>query len=500
MSFLRRCHQRKCSAFMNSCVRQNCRSFTKIAALLESKAVGSRMTVQGWVKSKRKMKLVTFIDVSDGSSSEKLQIAVTNEVPPQIDVGASVKVDGIVQSFGKKGQIELLAESVELIGPCNLEDGYPFAPRKTYSMEYIRQKLLYRPRTNLFSSVLRLRSNAATAFRNHLNAEGFYEVNAPILTSSDCEGAGEVFSVKPNNQELLKQMAKEGQSQECAFFNSKVYLSVSGQMHLEAAVRGLSHVYTFGPTFRAENSKSRLHLAEFYMLEAEEILYNNSIETVISTIEKMLRNVTQCLLDSSMADLESVRNVQIQQKKSARDVVEYEADPLDVENIQKTFLSSSPYTIMTYREAMDILSSSKNKFKSMPKFEDGLTKEHELYLVKHNKNRPIFVIEWPVHLKAFYMKASKDGSMVEALDLLVPIVGELCGGSVRENDPQILSSRMKKLGVEETLSWYTDLRRFGNVSTGGFGLGFERYLQCLLNITNIKDVTPFPRWPHNCQM
>lgn len=458
------------------------------------------MTIQGWVKSKRKMKMVTFIDVSDGSSSEKLQIALPKKVPSHFDVGASVKICGTVQTFGQKGQIELLADSVELIGPCNIDEGYPFAPRKTYSLEYIRQNLLYRPRTNMFSSVLRLRSNAADAFRHHLNKEGFYEVNVPILTSSDCEGAGEVFSVKPNNQQLLKSMVKAGQSEESAFFNSKVYLTVSGQMHLESAVRGLSHVYTFGPTFRAENSKSRLHLSEFYMLEAEEILYNKSLETVINTIEKMLRNVTQNLLDSCIAELECVKNVQIQQKKSGENVVEYEADPLDVENIQKTFLSSSPYTIMTYREAIDILSRSKEIFKAMPQFEDGLSKEHELYLVKHNKNRPIFVIDWPAHLKAFYMKGSKDGSMVEALDLLVPIVGELCGGSVRENDPNILSSKMKKLGLEDTLAWYTELRRFGNVSTGGFGMGFERYLQCLLNITNIKDVMPFPRWPHNCQM
>lgn len=201
------------------------------------------------MKSKRKMKKVTFIDVSDGSSSEKLQIALPNELPSHLDVGASVKVDGTVQSFGKGGQIELLADSVEVIGPCNHEDGYPFAPRKTYSMEYIRKDLLYRPRTNIFGSVLRLRSNAASAFRNHLNGEGFYEVNAPVLTSSDCEGAGEVFSVKPNSQELLKQMAKQGQSEECAFFNSKVYLTVSGQMHLESAVRWVNKCYPVSMIF-----------------------------------------------------------------------------------------------------------------------------------------------------------------------------------------------------------------------------------------------------------
>lgn len=497
MIFLRVCNLFPRAAHVNY---QSFRRFTKISALIESKPVGNHIKVQGWIKSKRKMKALTFIDVADGSTAEKLQVALPKNILPQFDVGASVKIDGTVQTFGSKGQIEILADNVEVIGSCNHNDGYPFAPKSTYSMEYVRQHLQFRPRTNLFSSVLRIRSCASNAFRDHLCKQGFYEVNTPILTSFDCEGGGEVFSVKPDSKNLLKTMAKTGVSEDEAFFDSKTYLTVSGQMHLESAVRGLGQVYTFGPTFRAENSKSRLHLAEFNMLETEEVLSSSSIEPVLSTIESMLRNVTQRILDSTQADLECIRKVQIHQKTSGADVLEYEVEPLNEEGIKNTFLSNDPYTVMSYKEAFDILSRSKTNFKVRPAFEDGLSKEHELYLVKHNSNRPIFVVDWPAHLKAFYMKRSKDNSTVAAVDLLVPVVGELCGGSVREDNVELLSSVLKERGLEEKMSWYVDLRRFGNVTTGGFGMGYERYLQCLLNIPNIKDVIPYPRWPHNCQM
>ncbi|KAJ1522977.1 hypothetical protein ONE63_002113 [Megalurothrips usitatus] len=480
--------------------QQNTRLYSKIEAVFKTKPLGSRMTVQGWIKAKRKMKAVTFIDISDGSTSDKLQVALLRDVAPNLDVGASVRVEGTLQTFGNKDQLELVAEKLEIIGQCKHEDGYPFNPRKSYSMEYIRQYLDFRPRTNIFSSVLRVRSSAANEFRNHLANEGFCELNTPVLTSCDCEGAGEVFSVKPHNENLLRQMARKGISEEDTFFNTKAFLSVSGQMHLESAVRGLGHVYTFGPTFRAENSKSRLHLSEFYMLETEEILDNNNIETVLSTIEKMLREVTQSLLDKNLSDLEMIRNVQVNQRKVNSNVSEYEVEPLDLENVRKTFLPSCPYSIMTYKEAIEILSMCKEDFKVKPDHENGLAKEHELYLVKRNNNIPIFVVDWPSNLKAFYMKEIKNTSNVAALDLLVPVVGELCGGSVREDDVHVLSTKLNRLGLEEKMSWYLNMRKFGNVQTGGFGMGFERYLQCLLNIPNIKDVMPFPRWPHNCFM
>ncbi|KAK3911362.1 putative asparagine--tRNA ligase, mitochondrial [Frankliniella fusca] len=480
---------------------QNFRLFTKISSLLESKSVGNRAEVQGWIKSKRKMKSLTFIDLSDGSTAEKLQVALPKNIPSNFDVGASVKIDGIIQTFGSKGDIEILAENVELIGPCDPNDvGYPFAPKTSYTMEYIRQHLQFRPRTNQFSSVLRIRSCASNAFRNYLSNKGFFEVNTPILTSFDCEGGGEVFSVRPDNKSLLKNMAKAGTPEDEAFFGTKAFLTVSGQMHLESAVRSLGQVYTFGPTFRAENSKSRLHLSEFNMLETEEVLSRNSIEPILSTIENMLRNVTQYILDSASADLQCIRKIQKQQKASGAHVLEYEVEPLDEENIKNTFLPCNPYTIMSYKEAVEILSRSSENFKVKPAFEEGLSKEHELYLVKHNNNKPIFVVDWPSHLKAFYMKKSKDMSTAAAVDLLMPVVGELCGGSVREDNVEILDSVMKQLGLQEKMSWYVDLRKFGNVTTGGFGMGYERYLQCLLSIPNIKDVMPYPRWPHSCQM
>lgn len=192
---------------------------------------------QGWVKSKRKMKVVTFIDVSDGSTSGRLQVAIPKSVIPPLDIGASVKVDGTIQSFGNRGQIELLAENVEVIGPCKYEEGFPFVPNRSHSMEYVRKHLHFRPRTNIFGSILRIRSSAANEFRSHLNDNGFFEVNAPVLTSCDCEGAGEVFSVKPNSVQLLKEMVRKGEHEDDAFFGTRAYLSVSGQMHLEAAAR-----------------------------------------------------------------------------------------------------------------------------------------------------------------------------------------------------------------------------------------------------------------------
>lgn len=284
------------------------------------------------------------------------------------------------------------------------------------------------------------------------------------------EGAGELFLVKPNSKDILKAMQK-GLSEEETYFNTKAYLTVSGQLHLEAVARALTKVYTFGSTFRAENSKSRLHLSEFRMLEAE-LAFINSIDTIMDEVELLIKNVTKDMFEKGASDMHEMQCHEVQ------------------------WLNEN-FTRMTYNEAINILQTNMKSFKDS-NIPTALTKEHELFLVEHNNNIPIFIINWPKENKPFYMKECKnDASKVAAMDLLVPIVGELVGGSMREDDFAKLES---KLPSTSDLSWYLELRKYGNVPTGGFGMGFERFLQCVLNIPNIKDTLPFPRWPHNCTL
>lgn len=404
-----------------------------------------------------------------------MQIIIAQNVAPKnISTGASISTSGVIQ-LSPKGQKELNAEEITIHGDCVVSDGYPFAPRKQYTPEYIRQHLHFRPRTNKFSSLLRIRSNAHISFHNYLTSQGYINVQTPILTSNDCEGAGEVFRVLPENQALVKSMAKEAQSLDEAFFDTKTFLTVSGQLHLEAAAHGLSKVYTLGPTFRAENSRSRLHLAEFYMLEAE-IAFIDRIEDLMSPIEKLIKNVTKMVLDTNENDISVCRN----------------DGTVNFAWLEKDF------AVMTYAEAENVLKNHQ-EFENGFRTENGITKEHEFFLVKHCGNIPVFVINWPKDIKPFYMReCPNDTSMVAALDLLVPEVGEIVGGSLRENDLNKLKEKLPK--DSNGLDWYMDLRKFGGVPTGGYGLGFERYLLFLTGISNIKDVIPFPRWPHNCNM
>ena len=295
------------------------------------------------------------------------------------------------------------------------------------------------------------------------------------MTSNDCEGAGETFLVKPGNQELLKTMVKPNVQLENAYFDHPTYLTVSGQLHLEAMSHGLGNVYTFGPTFRAENCKSPIHLSEFYMLEIEKV-FVDSIEDLIQVTEAIIKDVTKKLLNQCEEDILTVRN-----QKTLEDF-----NWLD-----------KKFPIIDYKEAIRILTENQSELNSKVEYDEGISKEQELFLVKHF-NGPVFVIDWPIKIKSFYMREKKnEPGFVEALDLLVPHVGELIGGSVREDDYNKLKSKLPKV---EALNWYLDLRKYGSVTTAGFGMGFERYLQWMLNVHNIKDVIPFPRWAHNCTM
>ncbi|XP_065159222.1 asparaginyl-tRNA synthetase [Atheta coriaria] len=427
------------------------------------------VTIKGWVKSLRKMKGITFLDISDGSTDIKLQVVANKSLQLEnLTTGSSVTVVGSMDR-NPKGQLEVTADDIDISGKCILEEGYPFAPRKTYTPEYVRQYLHLRSRTNKFASMLRIRDGVTQAIHAHLHDEGYINIHTPILTSNDCEGAGEVFNIQPESQNIQRAMARENVPLTESYFNGKVFLTVSGQLHLEAMAHGLSKVYTLGPVFRAENSRSRLHLAEFYMLELE-TAFVDKLEDLMSCIEKLIQNVTILVLHKYQTDFKQAQ-----------------IGDLDFAWTQKQF------PVITHDYALEVLKQNGRNLNDDCNF----TKEDEIFLVKHCGNVPTFVINWPKDQKPFYMKECKtEKGKVAALDLLAPNVGEIVGGSLREDDYYLLQEKLPT----EKLQWYLELRKFGGVPTAGFGLGFERYLQLLLGITNIKDTIPFPRWPHNCSL
>ncbi|XP_076760778.1 asparagine--tRNA ligase, mitochondrial [Xylocopa sonorina] len=435
-------------------------------------SVGRNIKVQGWVHGVRKMKDNIFIDIMDGSSPKMLQVIVRkHDKPDKLSFGSSITAEGTL-ALAPNGRVELHASNINVIGTCDVMDGYPFAPRKLYSEDYVRQYLHLRLRTRRFSSLLRLRDITSSAIDNYLRSRGFINIHTPVLTSNDCEGAGEIFVVKPHSKSLLKSMKRENIPEEESYFNTKAFLTVSGQLHLEAVTRAFTKVYTFSPTFRAENNKSRLHLSEFRMLEAE-IAFTNNLDDIMDEVESLIKYIVKDVFEKGASDIDVIggREIQWLNDKFAR---------------------------ITYNDAINILENNADSLENPITYGDNLSKEHELFLVKHNNDIPVFVINWPKEIKPFYMKeCNDDTSKVAAMDLLVPTVGELVGGSIREDDYEKLKS---KLPLTSDLTWYLELRKYGNVPTGGFGMGFERFLQYIFDIPNIRDTLPFPRWPHNCNL
>lgn len=397
----------------------------------------------------------------------------------KLNFGASVEASGQL-SQTPKGQLEVKVKDLKLLGGCPLDGNYPFVARQSFAPEYIRQKLHFRSRVSSFNSMIRCRNTLSNIINNYLFNEGFIQIHTPILTANDCEGAGEVFRVSPDNDGLLKTMRRdEKQQRDQIYFDEKVFLTVSGQLHLEAMTHGLSKVFTFGPTFRAENCKSSIHLSEFYMLELEES-FIESLDDVINRISHMFRKVGSEFREKCLDDIILIN-------KSNKDF-----------NIDEHFnWLEKDFKVMTFNEAFAVVEKNRDQFKHQPKFEDGLSKENELFLADYCQS-PCYVIDWPKDQKSFYMRQKKSNlHLVEALDFIVPNVGEVVGGSVREDDYETLKAKLPNV---ESLQWYLDLRKYGGVTTGGFGLGFERLLQYFLKIPNIKDTIPFPRWAHNCSM
>ncbi|XP_064841498.1 probable asparagine--tRNA ligase, mitochondrial [Oncorhynchus masou masou] len=450
----------------------------RICEAISNLQVGTKIKVQGWVRSVRPQKENLFLHVNDGSSLQSLQVVASSELNHRLlTFGSAVEISGsLVTSPSHKQDVELQADQIDVVGECNPVD-FPFKIKEKHGLEYIRQFPHLRCRTNAFSSLLRIRSEATTAIQQYFKEKGFIQVHTPVLTSNDCEGAGELFQVEPAGQE--KNQDEEGHQH---FFSVPAYLTVSGQLHLEVMAGAFPGVYTFGPTFRAENSQSRRHLAEFYMVEAE-ISFTQSLEDLMKVMEDLFRSTTEHLLSHCPEDVALYHK---HVSPGYRDYVD--------------LMMKKRFNVITYTEAINILNSSSKKFAFKTDWGSDLQTEHEKYLVKHCGDVPLFVTDYPYALKPFYTRDNQDQPLhtAAAVDLLVPGVGEMCGGSLREERLDLLKTRLAQAGLDETYGWYLDLRRFGSVPHGGFGMGFERYLQCVLGVDNIKDVIPFPRYSRSC--
>ncbi|XP_069390308.1 asparaginyl-tRNA synthetase [Paralichthys olivaceus] len=461
---------------LSSSFRYYCEKTLRVSEALSGAELGTDVKVQGWVRSVRPQKTNLFLHVNDGSSLQSLQVVAGSELnDPLLTFGSAVEVTGILKkSPHQKQPIELEAEKIHVVGKCNPLD-FPFKIKERHDLEYIRQFPHLRCRTNAFSSLLRIRSEATTAIHSYFKENGFVQIHTPIITSNDCEGAGELFQVEPSGPD---------HDEDQNFFSVPAFLTVSGQLHLEVMSGAFSRVYTFGPTFRAENSQSRRHLAEFYMVEAE-VSFTQSLEDLTKVMEDMFRSATEHVLAHCAEDV---------------DLFHKHVTPGHRGTVEA--MTKRRFPVITYSEAIDILNGSSQKFVFPTNWGCDLQTEHEKYLVKHCGNTPVFVTDYPYDLKPFYARDNLDRPKhtAAAVDLLVPGVGELCGGSLREERLDLLSARLEAVGLEDTYSWYLDLRRFGSVPHGGFGLGFERFLQCILGVDNIKDVVPFPRFSHSCPL
>lgn len=458
---------------------------TKIAELLQSKtAVGTDVVVKGWVRTKRGNKNVVFIALNDGSIIHNIQIVADvnkfdESLLKNITTGSCIKVCGkLVESLGSGQPVEIQADSIEIYGTTDAS--YPLQ-KKGHSLEFLREIAHLRPRTNTFGAVLRIRHAMAFAIHKYFNDHGFYYLHTPLITGSDCEGAGAMFSVTTldlNNVPKTDE-GKVDYSQD--FFGKPCNLTVSGQLEAELGALALSQVYTFGPTFRAENSNTPRHLAEFWMIEPEVAFYE--LEDNMELAEDFLKYLIQYALDNCQDDLQFLAKM-------------YDNELID----RLKFVVDNDFVRLEYTEGIDILMKSGVKFEFPVSWGLDLQSEHERYLVEQHFKKPVILINYPKEIKAFYMKMNDDGKTVRAMDVLFPKIGEIIGGSQREENLDVLQQRVKEVGVpEKDIWWYLDTRRWGTAPHSGFGLGFERLLLFVTGMGNIRDVIPFPRTPKNAE-
>jgi len=458
----------------------------RISEILRAGQAGEPATVQGWVRTKRELKGFSFLELNDGSALANLQIVINADFPDYgailkaINTGAAVTASGtLVASQGKGQRLELQPDAIEVLGDADPET-YPLQ-KKRHSFEFLRQIAHLRSRTNTFGAVFRVRNACAAAIHEFFQERGFLWIHAPIITTNDCEGAGELFSITSLNL-ANPPRAESGEidySQD--FFGKPAYLTVSGQLEAEAMALAFGNVYTFGPTFRAENSNTSRHLAEFWMVEPEMAFCDLSGN--VDLAEAFLKHIFKTVLERCPEDMDFFN-----------------------QRIDKTVLETADNIInkefarITYTEAVEHLEKAERTFEFPIAWGLDLQSEHERYLAEELFKRPVVVTDYPKEIKAFYMRLNDDDKTVAAMDVLAPKIGEIVGGSQREERYDILEQRIRAAGMTpESLWWYLDLRRYGSVPHAGFGLGFERVVQFMTGMSNIRDVVPFPRTPQNAE-
>ena len=471
----------------------------RIKELLLEPAGQSDIIVMGWVRTFRNNQ---FVSLNDGSTNQNLQIVLTlgnfhEDILRRITTSASLKVKGdLVASLGKGQTVELVAQEIEILGDSNAEE-YPLQPKK-HSLEFLREKAHLRFRTNTFASVFRIRHSLAFAIHKFFHEKGFLYIHTPIITGSDAEGAGEMFRVTslpfdntPRNEDGTINFKED-------FFGKSTNLTVSGQLEGELAATGLGEIYTFGPTFRAENSNTTRHLAEFWMIEPEMAFYD--LEDNANLAEEFIKYVIRFVIENNIDDLNFLNQRLADEEKQLPADKRSELSLLEKLN----FVVDNNFERISYTEAIDILLQSshykKKKFQYDVKWGIDMQSEHERYLVEKHFKKPVIVTNYPKDIKAFYMRLNDDGKTVAAMDILAPGIGEIVGGSQREERLSNLESRMKDMNIHsDELWWYLETRKFGTVPHAGFGLGFERLVLFVTGMTNIRDVIPFPRYPKSAE-
>ncbi|MBB3700116.1 asparagine--tRNA ligase [Flammeovirga yaeyamensis] len=472
---------------------------TKIKDLLATGEIGAKVNVKGWVRTFRSNR---FIALNDGSTINNLQAVVDFEntdedLLKRLTTSAAVSIDGtVVESQGKGQRIEITVDSLEILGDAD-PDEYPLQPKR-HSLEFLREKAHLRPRTQTMSAVYRVRNALAYGIHKFFNEKGFIYMHTPIVTGSDAEGAGEMFKV--TNLDLKNPpLTEDGEiDYKEDFFGKAVNLSVSGQLEAEVGAMSMGEVYTFGPTFRAENSNTTRHLAEFWMIEPEMAFYD--LDDNMDLAEEMIKYLIDFAMEQCPDDLAFLDQRYAQEQKSKP---QNERSELGLVERLK-FVSENNFERLTYTEAIEVLKRSKpfkkGKFKYPVDWGIDLQSEHERYLVEKEFKKPVILTDYPKDIKSFYMKQNDDGKTVRAMDVLFPGIGEIIGGSQREDSLEKLQTRMEEMGVpQEELWWYLELRKFGTAPHSGFGLGFERIVLFVSGMSNIRDVIPFPRAPKSAE-
>ena len=461
---------------------------TKIVDIFNPELIGQQVSVKGWVRSRRGNKHVQFVALNDGSTIKNIQIVFDmakfdEEQLKPITTGASLHVIGqLVESMGKGQSAEIQAETLEIYGTADPET-YPMQ-KKGHTMEFLREKAHLRPRTNTFGAVFRIRHHMAIAIHKYFHDHGFFYFHTPIITASDCEGAGQMFQVTTKNLYDLKKDENGSIIYDDDFFGKQASLTVSGQLEGELAATALGSIYTFGPTFRAENSNTPRHLAEFWMIEPEVAFAD--LGDLMDLEEDFIKYCINWALENCKDDLEFLNNM---------------IDKGLIERLKEVV--STEFIRLPYTEGIKILEdaiAAGKKFEFPVYWGCDLASEHERYLVEEHFKKPVIMTDYPKDIKAFYMKLNEDGKTVQGTDVLFPQIGEIIGGSVREENYDKLMGRIEEMNIPmKDMWWYLDTRRFGTVPHAGFGLGFERLLLFVTGMTNIRDVIPFPRTPNNCE-